>query len=632
MVKHNKSKRLSIRHLSMQELESRLPLATTAFLGVVPAGTSNPADIKILAIGENDSDTFTFQTLDAASGFSGHVLAEISGVNVPGGRIFGAYDVAQLQANAASNGGNFKGIDAYGLAGDDLVDASQLKNLERTSLNGDGRSVLGFPVDVEISDKDVLIGGEQSRDQFNGGSDAETKDGKNNDIVRNADDLDTLPVVSPPNPVGFDPSILGGTGDNTLEFNPNSPGVSFDPVDFKNIIATNNGDDIDASGTPFGVNIQGLGGDDILRGTDSDDAISGGEGKDTIFGQGGKDNLNGGGGDDTIEGGGGEDTIEGNDGNDTLRGGDANDTIRGGNGNDFLDGNVGNDSLFGDDGDDVLRGSEGDDKLNGGNGSDTADYSTSPAGVDIELNKNKTNNDGFGNKDDLTDIENLNGSDFEDLLIGDDGDNRINANDGADTIKSLNGNDEVNGGGGDDRVNSGEGNDIVNGDGGNDLILGRAGDDRLNGGSGADTIFGELGMDMITGGTGPDRVNGGLGLDYLEGGPNEVGGESGESATDSMETNYDLLGAAIEDLAVVGGPAFTDNFFVETLVFDTEKKGDFDPFQKPGPAMNQNQRIDSQFELDARLQPANIIGARNIIFSDFDGGDGATGDTLFFDA
>ncbi len=102
-----------------------------------------------------------------------------------------------------------------------------------------------------------------------------------------------------------------------------------------------------------------------------------------------------------------------------------------------------------------------------------------------------------------------------------------------------------------------------------------------------------------------------------------------------MFLNYDLAIGAIEDLAAAGGAGNRDYFDVQTLVFSDNPNAPaaFNPWtpqQVRGAVgtMNQNARLDAQFELDARLQPANLVGARLIVFSDFDGGDGTDGDIL----
>jgi Ca2+-binding RTX toxin-like protein len=596
-------------------------------------------DLAVRAVGEDSDNTFELRTLDAESGSSGYVLVKISGLSVPGGQLMGAFDVAALQADAINRGGHFLGFDVYGLAGNDTLNAIGLKNGERTRLHGDGRDAagesfdgvaLGFAVNGALPDRDTLIGGTYSFDQYFGGTNASAANGNNDDLVTNVDVYDTVIITSPPNPQGFTPIIDGGTGSNTLTFNPNSPGVVISPVTFATINGTNNNDVIDASGTPFAVTINGLGGNDVLTGTGNNDTLNGDAGNDTLFGLGGNDTLNGGADNDTAWGGAGDDTINGNDGNDNLNGEDGNDTIDGGIGNDFLDGGNNNDTLRGGDGDDVLRGSAGDDNLDGGPGSDTADYSTSPAGVSIDLADGNREADGFGNTDGLTSIENLNGSAFDDLLLGDDNANVISGNDGNDRILGRGGNDNLLGGNGDDKLNGQAGDDTVSGGAGNDIVLGGTDNDILSGDDGIDSLFGEEGIDRLIGGTGTDSLDGGLGLDYIEGGPNDL-------STDTLWLNYDQVLAAIEDLAAVGGAGVADVFNVRTLVFvanpaNPANPAGYDPLtyvpqQGAGPAMNQNERLDAQFELDARIPPANGIGQRLLVFSDFDGGEG---DTLSF--
>ncbi len=517
-----RKKRFGCRPFSLQPLEPRLTLTSTAFLGVVPVSTGS-SDLVVRGIGENDTDVFKMQTLDAESGFSGHVLVEISQLNVPGGRLIGAFNVDQLQATAAANGGNFVGFEMFGLAGNDELDASQLKNLERTYLYGDGRSTVGLPVDPALTDQDTLIGGTLSRDQYYGGVDADTANGKNDDIVKNVDAYDTT-TVGAPFPLPFTPHIEGGTGNNTLAFNPDSEGVTFSPTDFTTISGTNGNDVIDASGTTgHGVTILGLGGDDTLTGTGDKDAIDGGEGKDTIYGGGADDSLSGGGGDDNVHGGAGNDTVNGNDGNDLLYGDDGNDTLDGGLGNDSLFGGNDNDTLKGGEGDDLLQGGAGNDNLDGGPGQDTADYIDAPASVTASLEKGKADNDGYGNVDTYTSVENLNGSNYADTLTGDGGNNIINGNGGDDVIVGRAGDDGLYGGDGDDRIDGEDGNDTVGGGNGADYLLGGPGDDIMTGDAGDDDMWGEQGTDRLSGGLGADNIDGGLGMDYLEGGPNEGG-------------------------------------------------------------------------------------------------------------
>jgi Ca2+-binding RTX toxin-like protein len=161
------------------------------------------------------------------------------------------------------------------------------------------------------------------------------------------------------------------------------------------------------------------------------------------------------------------DVILGLGGNDTIFGFGGNDIIDGGGGADRIDGGAGNDDIFG---------GAGADRIDGGFGSDTADYRGSAAGVVVDLGTG-TGNGGDAVGDTLVNIENLIGSDHDDVLIGDVGANTFTA---------------------------GQGNDVLKGGGGADGLIGQSGNDNLKGGGGTDTLVGGLGQDLLAGGTESD--------------------------------------------------------------------------------------------------------------------------------
>ncbi|MDJ0662205.1 MAG: cadherin-like domain-containing protein, partial [Crocosphaera sp.] len=105
-------------------------------------------------------------------------------------------------------------------------------------------------------------------------------------------------------------------------------------------------------------------------------------------------------------------------------------TVNGSPGDDILSGGTGHDTLVGFGGDDLLDGGAGPegDYLDGGAGTDTVDYSTSSAGVTVDLTmKNdgaaRLQKGGDAQDDRLISVENLIGSAHADTLTGDDGDN-----------------------------------------------------------------------------------------------------------------------------------------------------------------------------------------------------------------
>jgi Ca2+-binding RTX toxin-like protein len=140
--------------------------------------------------------------------------------------------------------------------------------------------------------------------------------------------------------------------------------------------------------------------------------------------------------------------LEGSLGDDELLAGDIGDNI--------IKGLAGNDVLKGEAGNDTLIGGEGADQFYGGDGLDLADYSDSPQGVRVDLGSHIANDsnaptatgghaegDTFEhNEEGRSTVENLLGTDFDDQLTGDAGNNNINP--------GLSGSigDQVDGGGG----------------------------------------------------------------------------------------------------------------------------------------------------------------------------------------
>ena len=133
-----------------------------------------------------------------------------------------------------------------------------------------------------------------------------------------------------------------------------------------------------------------------------------------------------------------------------------------------LEGKEGDDTLIGGLGFDFLTGGAGNDVLDGGGGDEpnTAVYADAPApgttgqaAVTVDLNEG-TAQDGFGTTDELINIENVEGSPYKDILIG-------NANTNV--------------------LDGGAGDDELRGNAGDDVILAGVGADTIDGGSGQDT-------------------------------------------------------------------------------------------------------------------------------------------------
>lgn len=243
-------------------------------------------------------------------------------------------------------------------------------------------------------------------------------------------------------------------------------------------------------------NLNGFGSIDFLRGGDGIDSLNGGDGSDRFDGGPGPDDLIGGAGEgdqaqyrsrtagvnvsldgvpddgepgerdnaradlESVYGGSGDDRLVGNGARNDLQGLLGRDTILGGPGADWLRGWQGDDTLHGGDGDDFLEGYQGRDTYSGGAGIDEVTYDDEfdPAStVGITLDADGVEDDGWPweRENVPTDVENLTGSEDDDLIVG---------TDAANVLRGDHGNDILVGLGGDDLLDCYEGtNDVAHG-------------------------------------------------------------------------------------------------------------------------------------------------------------------------
>ena len=298
-------------------------------------------------------------------------------------------------------------------------------------------------------------------------------------------------------------TLLGGSGDDQISAGGGndylSGGIGNDVLfgeDGNDTIYAGAGDDQQYGGT----------GNDYLMGSAGADVMDGGEGGDYAYYSSSASAVQvdlstglGAGGDaegdslsniENISGSSFDDSLSGDQNANYLMGNAGDDELFGGEGNDALYGGADNDQLFGDAGSDSLIGGAGADQLDGGDGSDTAYYSSSSAGVVVDLNSGVASG-GDAEGDTLISIEHVSGSGFDDTLTGDDTANYLMGNSGNDVLAGNGGNDGLYGGGGNDQLSGGAGNDTLYGDSNDDTLAGGAGNDYLFGGSGSDTfVFG----------------------------------------------------------------------------------------------------------------------------------------------
>jgi Ca2+-binding RTX toxin-like protein len=220
-------------------------------------------------------------------------------------------------------------------------------------------------------------------------------------------------------------------------------------------------------------------------------------------------------------------------------------------GDDVLAGSPGDDVVCAFGGSDIVGGSAGDDLIYAGEDVDKISYASAPSSVTVDLNQGVAT--GWG-ADTLFDVENADGSAFDDVLLGDSGTNILTGRPGNDTIASKDGGDTLYGWAGEDQLDPGFGNDVVDGGGDQDTVtypgwfgvdvnllsgegpgnqvllavenvIGSPFGDQirgsllpnvLTGSGGPDSIFGFDGNDELYGQGGNDALDGGAGLDLCK--------------------------------------------------------------------------------------------------------------------
>ena len=386
--------------------------------------------------------------------------------------------------------------------------------------------------------------------------------------------VEETPVVEVP----VDPGA-GTDGDDTFESDGSFPidgGEGTDTVDFSGLTEAVNvdldlntptpgpdsqdGAILDAPVPAGGAPIQELDNIENVIGTDFNDVIFGNNEVNVLQGGAGDDAFHSFGGADTIDGGEGTDTaiftaapvdivvdlddagnatatggetlisIENltgsNAGNDTLSGNASDNVINGNAGNDTLFGEAGNDTLNGDDGDDILAGGGGTDVIDGGAGIDTNSFEGIGLGVTATVAADGTGTASYGQvNESFTGIENLTGTDNDDVLIatgaaanvliGGDGDDIIAGGGGTDVLDGGAGNDtnSFQGIGVDVTANLATGTAVYTAPSGTVINETFTNFENLTGFTGNDTLIGDAGANVLTGGAGNDTLDGGDGID-----------------------------------------------------------------------------------------------------------------------
>ncbi|MBD1867253.1 hypothetical protein H6F95_08060 [Cyanobacteria bacterium FACHB-471] len=488
--------------------------------------------------------------------------------------------------------------------GDDIIKGGFIQQVTQIGTVQDGPNkglpIFSDPITIADPGNDILDGGTGNdvleggagNDRLNGGIDNDALNGETGDdflvgesgkdVIDGSNGIDTVSYASSPSgvTVNIDETIeygnTGGFVHNTIfvpapvstdtepsfAIAPCTANDGFGTVDtlrnLENIIGSEF-DDI-LMGNSFNNTIEALAGNDVLIGNAGDDTLDGGDGSDTasyrrdpgkvlvnleqskvIDGFGNTDTLSS---IENVIGSGFDDQIIGDGNANIIYAGAGSDRIEARGGNDIVFGEGDNDTILGEAGDDYLVGGTGADLLNGGDGTDTASYFTAEFGVTASLTTGRgTAGDALG--DVFQSIENLEGSQFGDRLIGDERTNILAGLDGDDYLDGRGGDDTLYGGDGSDRAQGGTGKDNLYGEAGDDALNGNAGDDLLDGGEGNDDLWGDEGADTLYGRAGNDALSGGDDNDTLDGG-------AGNDVLEGQDGNDQLLGGESNDFLLGG--------------------------------------------------------------------------------
>ena len=364
--------------------------------------------------------------------------------------------------------------------------------------------------------------------------------------------------------------------------------------------------------------INGYGGDDHITSGTGEDIVNGGEGNDTLsyknsnegviadlygtFKQGHAE------GDKVVN----IENIIGSAYDDQISG-DMNDNIiRGGAGNDILDGRLGNDEIYGEAGDDIIIASDSQERvvtndnyevttaengdiltettgykvIDGGKGNDTLDFrnNNNEFGVKADLSQNQVtldfdqdnpdnNQDNVGYQ--ISNIENISGSNQDDILVGNNQDNILEGRSGNDIIETGNGSDEAYGGDGNDTIITNEEGKVIDGGEGKDRVsfenslsavafnIATGTADFVNSNTyqttSIESVTGTDFNDVLTGDAADNEIDGGKGDDIIttgQGGNDVLTGEEGkdtyiiEQGTNETITisDYDVANDEVIDL------------------------------------------------------------------------------------
>ena len=201
-----------------------------------------------------------------------------------------------------------------------------------------------------------------------------------------------------------------------------------------------------------------------------------------------------------------------------IIGAQGNDILTGGDGDDIIEDDFDNDTVNAGPGFDLIVTDLGNDTINGGPGPDRVNYTQANSRVTVDLGRTTQQNTGGGALDTLSNIENVTGTNFNDVLTGTDVANDIEGGGGDDVLMGRGGNDGIKGGAGVNTASYARQPAGVSSGVNVSLLLGGA---QNTGGAGTDTLSGISNLvgspfdDTLTGNTQANRIDALGGLDKL---------------------------------------------------------------------------------------------------------------------
>jgi VCBS repeat-containing protein len=564
----------------------------------------------LLTEGQSATDRFTYRIADEHGATSSATLTfTITGIDgivvAAGGTIFGtAFDdsltggdqadyLIGLDGNDRLDGGSGAGNQLQGGRGDDIyvvgVAGDTIIEFADEGIDTVRTALLSYTLRTNV--ETLVFTGIGDFTGTGNLADNEIVGGAGNDLLDGGDGADRLIGGR-----GDDIYIVTDAGDTLVEL----AGEGSDTVrttlsgyslagHVEKLVFTGTGD---FAGT-------GNDGDNEIVGGAGNDLLDGGAGADRLIGGAGADRLVGGLGDDLYEiddladqaveaAGEGIDTIETTLTSFTLSDNVENLTFVGT--GDFTGTGTGADNeIEGGAGDDLLDGRGGGNLLVGGAGRDTITYASALSGIYVNLTNNFAARNGFGASDRLSGIEDVTGSDHDDILIGNSGANRLQGGLGSDYLVGLDGDDELDGGAGAaDQMQGGRGNDLYIVRAAGDTVIEAAGegidtietalssyalranvenlvftgtgdftgtgtdaDNEISGGAGDDLLDGRGGSDLLVGGAGRDTITyaGALAGVYVNLTSN-LAAANGYGGSDRLSGIEDVIGGDHDDILI----------------------------------------------------------------------------------